>query len=222
MFSDWGFSWGGWLDNRRGEWWLLAQLLLITAHLLPAWPAPASFGVAIWPKPLFGLGLLLLAFGLFRALEAFRCLGTSLSPLPAPKPANRLIATGAYAVCRHPCTGQCCCVPQAWCWPQAARCICCCWSAWRLCCGAKPASRSRGYGRCIRITANTPQTPRRLWAGFLDWTGVDQPFMRRPCWSASGRRRAVRGRRCCLRSCSAPGRGGGLCGPVPPSAPAGP
>ena len=28
MFSDWGFSWGGWLDNRRGEWWLLAQLLL--------------------------------------------------------------------------------------------------------------------------------------------------------------------------------------------------
>ena len=52
MFSDWGFSWGGWLDNRRGEWWLLAQLLLITAHLLPVRPAPASFGVAIWPKPL--------------------------------------------------------------------------------------------------------------------------------------------------------------------------
>ena len=102
MFSDWGFSWGGWLDNRRGEWWLLAQLLLITAHLLPVWPAPASFGVAIWPKPLFGLGLLLLAFGLFWALEAFRCLGASLSPLPAPKPANQLIATGSYAICRHP------------------------------------------------------------------------------------------------------------------------
>ena len=102
MFSDWGFSWGGWLDNRRGEWWLLAQLLLITAHLLPVWPAPASFGVVIWPKPLFGLGLLLLAFGLFRALEAFRCLGSSLSPLPAPKPANQLIATGSYAICRHP------------------------------------------------------------------------------------------------------------------------
>ena len=102
MFSDWGFSWGGWLDNRRGEWWLLTQLLLITAHLLPPWPAPASFGVASWPKPLFGLGLLLLAFGLFRALEAFRCLGASLSPLPAPKPANQLIATGSYAICRHP------------------------------------------------------------------------------------------------------------------------
>ena len=102
MFSDWGFSWGGWLDNRRGEWWLLAQLLLITAHLLPVWPDPASFGLAIWPKPLFGLGLLLLAFGVFRAIQALRCLGTSLSPLPSPKPSNQLIATGAYAICRHP------------------------------------------------------------------------------------------------------------------------
>ena len=102
MFSDWGFSWGGWLDNRRGEWWLLAQLLLITAHLLPVWPAPASFDVAIWPKPLFAVGLLLLALGLFRAIEAFRCLGASLSPLPAPKPSNQLVATGPYAICRHP------------------------------------------------------------------------------------------------------------------------
>ena len=90
------------MDNRRGEWWLLAQLLLITAHLLPVWPAPANFGVPIWPKPLFGMGLLLLAFGLVRAIEAFRSLGASLSPLPMPKPSNQLIATGAYAICRHP------------------------------------------------------------------------------------------------------------------------
>jgi protein-S-isoprenylcysteine O-methyltransferase Ste14 len=102
MFSDWGFSWGGGLALRRGEWWLLAQLLLITAHLLPVWPSPASFGVPIWPLPLFGVGLLMLAFGLFRAIEAFRCLGASLSPLPAPKPSNQLIATGSYAICRHP------------------------------------------------------------------------------------------------------------------------
>ena len=84
MFSDWGFSWGGWLDNRRGEWWLLAQLLLITAHLLPVWPAPASFGVAIWPKPLFGLGLLLLAFGLFRALRRFAVLGPAFRRCQRP------------------------------------------------------------------------------------------------------------------------------------------
>merc|ERR1711991_1311192 len=30
------------------------------------------------------------------------CFGPSLSPLPAPKPANQLIVTGSYAICRHP------------------------------------------------------------------------------------------------------------------------
>jgi hypothetical protein len=35
MFSGWGLSWAGWLDNRRGEWWLAAQLVLIAAHLFP-------------------------------------------------------------------------------------------------------------------------------------------------------------------------------------------
>ena len=45
MFSDWGFSWSGWLDNRRGEWWLLAQLLLITAHLLPVYCATHPSGL---------------------------------------------------------------------------------------------------------------------------------------------------------------------------------
>ena len=173
MFSDWGFSWGGWLDNRRGEWWLLAQLLLITAHLLPVWPAPASFGVAIWPKPLFGLGLLLLALGLFRALEAFRCLGASLSPLPAPKPANQLIATGSYAICRHP----------------LYRAVLLCSAGVVLATGSllhllllvslaavlrgKARFEEQGLRGCIRITANTPRSPRRLWVGFLDWTGAD-------------------------------------------------
>ena len=38
-FSGWGLSWGGWLDNRQGEWWLLAQIILIAAHLFPPWPA---------------------------------------------------------------------------------------------------------------------------------------------------------------------------------------
>ena len=99
MFSDWGFSWGGWLDNRRGEWWLLAQLA-DHGPSAAGLACPASFGVAIWPT-LVWAGLLLLAFGLFRP-EAFRCLGASLSPLPAPKPANQLIATGSYAICRHP------------------------------------------------------------------------------------------------------------------------
>ena len=78
MFSGWGLSWAGWLDNRRGEWWLVAQLALIAAHLLPVWPVPAFWGLVSWPRPLFGFGLLLLAFGLIRAVQALLSLGASL------------------------------------------------------------------------------------------------------------------------------------------------
>ena len=102
MFSGWGLSWAGWLDNRRGEWWLVAQLALIAAHLLPVWPVPAFWGLVSWPRPLFGFGLLLLAFGLIRAVQALLSLGASLSPLPVPKQNNQLISTGVYGHCRHP------------------------------------------------------------------------------------------------------------------------
>ena len=102
MFSGWGLSWAGWLDNRRGEWWLGAQLALIAAHLLPVWPVPAFWGLVSWPRLLFGFGLLLLAFGLIRAVQALLSLGASLSPLPVPKQHNQLILTGVYGHCRHP------------------------------------------------------------------------------------------------------------------------
>ena len=102
MFSGWGLSWAGWLDNRRGEWWLGAQLALIAAHLLPVWPVPAFWRLVSWPLLLFGFGLLLLAFGLIRAVQALLSLGASLSPLPVPKQHHQLIRTGVYGHCRHP------------------------------------------------------------------------------------------------------------------------
>ena len=102
MFSNWGFTWGGWLDNRRGEWWLAAQLVLITAHLLPVWPSPAFWGIASWPVLLFFAGLLLLGLGLLMAIQSLISLGTSLSPLPAPKLFGHLVQSGSYSHCRHP------------------------------------------------------------------------------------------------------------------------
>ena len=85
MFSSWGFSWGGWLDNRRGEWWLMGQMLLIGAHLLPRWPQLSSLGFARWPWQLSLIGALLVLAGLTLAVQAFVSLGSSLSPLPEPK-----------------------------------------------------------------------------------------------------------------------------------------
>jgi protein-S-isoprenylcysteine O-methyltransferase Ste14 len=101
LLRRWGLSWGGWLDNRRGEWWLLAQLVLIAAHLLPPWPAPGSWGYA-WPLPLAIAGAVLFLIGLLLAAQAFWRLGESLSPLPEPMPGAPLVTRGAYARCRHP------------------------------------------------------------------------------------------------------------------------
>ena len=100
-FRGWGLSWDGWINNRRGEWWLLAQLALITCHLLSAWPKPEFFGIS-WPHAAQLTGLIILAIGLGLAVQGFLTLGPSLSPLPDPKPGAVLITTGVYASCRHP------------------------------------------------------------------------------------------------------------------------
>ncbi len=97
----WGFSWAGLRDNRRGEWWLIAQMALILAHLLPATPSPASLGLN-WPLALRLVGLALFAIGLVLAAQGALNLGASLSPLPEPMPEAVLVTTGAYARCRHP------------------------------------------------------------------------------------------------------------------------
>lgn len=101
LLRRWGFSWQGLIDNRRGEWWLIAQVLLIAAHLLPATPPPAALGLA-WPPALALLGWATLALGLLLAAQAFFNLGPNLTPLPEPMPGAELVTGGAYARCRHP------------------------------------------------------------------------------------------------------------------------
>lgn len=98
----WGFSRAGWLDNRRGEWWLLAQLVLIALDVvLPTWPS-----IWVWPPLLLpwlpATGLVLLLGGLLLAGVAFVQLGESLTPLPEPMPSVPLQQHGLYGICRHP------------------------------------------------------------------------------------------------------------------------
>ncbi|QEY32452.1 S-isoprenylcysteine methyltransferase [Synechococcus sp. RSCCF101] len=99
--SGWGFSWQGWRSNARGEWWLLAQAVLILLNALPATPAPSSLGLS-WPLALQLIGWGCFGLGLLLALQGFLGLGASLSPLPEPKPGAALITAGPYRRCRHP------------------------------------------------------------------------------------------------------------------------
>ena len=101
LLARWGFSRAGWLDNRRGEWWLAAQLLLIAALLLPPLPSPAFLGL-VWPPLLRWLGAVLVVLALALALQSFLRLGPSLTPLPDPIPGAPLVTEGPYAHCRHP------------------------------------------------------------------------------------------------------------------------
>ena len=99
--THWGFCWAGLRDNRRGEWWLIAQLALIAAHLLPPASPASAWGLA-WPPGLRLLGWSVFGLGLVLAAQAVAHLGASLTPLPEPMPSATLVTTGAYGRCRHP------------------------------------------------------------------------------------------------------------------------
>ena len=91
--------------GKRGEGWVVVQLVLIAAVLRAAlvgrgWSrsyAPAAYAV----------GGVLLALGLLLLVAAGLALGRSLTPLPAPRtdPTLSLVTTGPYALARHPMYG---------------------------------------------------------------------------------------------------------------------
>lgn len=96
-----GFSWAGLRDNRHGEWWVVAQMALIAAHLLPPEPVWSGLGL-LWPLPLRIAGGVTLLVGLALAAQGALNLGESLTPLPEPIADAPLVTEGAYQRCRHP------------------------------------------------------------------------------------------------------------------------
>jgi protein-S-isoprenylcysteine O-methyltransferase Ste14 len=87
----------------RGEWWVVAQFILIPLLLLLTWLVPWGRG---WPAPLDWLGriagLLLLMGAAWLLFAGVLHLGRNLTANPKPIDDGQLVQTGAYAVVRHP------------------------------------------------------------------------------------------------------------------------
>ena len=97
IFIEWGFTTEGLKDNRRGEWWLFAQLIILLTHFVPSSPILAN-----WPLIFKGISIIIFCYGFYRSYLSLITLGDNLSPLPAPKEKAVLITRGVYKYCRHP------------------------------------------------------------------------------------------------------------------------
>jgi protein-S-isoprenylcysteine O-methyltransferase Ste14 len=89
--------------GRRGEGWVIAQVVLMLAILLSAlvglgWPDSLELAASVVG------GVLLAAGGLLVVVGALQ-LGSSLTPLPAPRSGQPVRERGLYARVRHPMYG---------------------------------------------------------------------------------------------------------------------
>jgi protein-S-isoprenylcysteine O-methyltransferase Ste14 len=97
---------GPWWKGTRGEWFVVAQaVLLVLVFLGPrrwfGWPAAAL------PLPTARLvaGSTLAVLGAALFLAGLAHLGANLTPLPYPKDSGTLVQSGAYRLARHPLYG---------------------------------------------------------------------------------------------------------------------
>lgn len=92
-----------WWRGTRGEWYVIAQVVLMAVVFLgprnlPGWP--------VWSAPFDHIAMtlgavLILAGGCLFLAGIFR-LGPGLTPLPHPKDDAPLVQTGPYGIVRHP------------------------------------------------------------------------------------------------------------------------
>jgi protein-S-isoprenylcysteine O-methyltransferase Ste14 len=94
----------------RGEGWVVAQALLLTALVVagvvgPAWDELLGWEGALLGTVLLVIGAVVLAAGLTLVVAGLRALGPGATPLPRPRQGGELVVTGLYARARHPVYG---------------------------------------------------------------------------------------------------------------------
>jgi protein-S-isoprenylcysteine O-methyltransferase Ste14 len=92
-----------WWRGERGEWYVVVQAGIFALILLGprSWP-----GAPVWSGPFASVatwaGLVLMLVGGPLSVAGVLSLGPSLTPLPYPTDAARMVERGPYAVVRHP------------------------------------------------------------------------------------------------------------------------
>jgi protein-S-isoprenylcysteine O-methyltransferase Ste14 len=87
-----------WLRNARGEWFVIAQAVLILAVLV----APKLDGRNVFLSGISAAGGLLCIVGMGFVVLGSIALGRNLSPFPKPKENGSLVESGIFSVVRHP------------------------------------------------------------------------------------------------------------------------
>lgn len=104
-----------WWQGPRGEWYVVAQTVLLALLLF----GPRTFlGWPPWAYPFTALAavgsVILLLLGLFLAGGGMLALGANLTPLPCPKEQATLVETGLYRLVRHPIYSGVICLALGW------------------------------------------------------------------------------------------------------------
>ncbi|HEY9625539.1 MAG TPA: isoprenylcysteine carboxylmethyltransferase family protein [Crinalium sp.] len=103
LFTDWGFSWEGWRHNQRGEYWVVAQAILILGlFFLPAYRPSGLMLTPPWIYITWGVAGLVAGLAIALFGKGLLDLGKSLTPLPYPRDDGALVQSGVYGIVRHP------------------------------------------------------------------------------------------------------------------------
>ena len=103
LLSDWGITTNWWRGD-RGEYWVIAQgvLLLVFALIPPNRPSSIKLDSSVWQ---YSSWILTAIFGILAIVFLGRSLfdlGQNLTPLPHPRDEGQLVKTGIYGLVRHP------------------------------------------------------------------------------------------------------------------------
>ncbi|MFB2936389.1 isoprenylcysteine carboxylmethyltransferase family protein [Aerosakkonemataceae cyanobacterium BLCC-F154] len=104
QLSEWGFSLEGLRTGNKGEYWFLAQALLITIFpFLPIYrPTWLEINSSNLLNVSWGVAAVLTLIALVFLAKGLIDLGKHLTPLPYPKEDGELVQTGIYSLVRHP------------------------------------------------------------------------------------------------------------------------